>query len=1104
MFTRAKFKRFFVIMVVILLIFPNTTAFASSYPIQSAEENVDLENQEPYFIYSDSSETIPLYAEPSDKASDILIEAPNPSKVQLLEDLDSDNSKDEDVEFLLVLFEMETEDEVEEVEGYVNKDFIIDEDEMDKILSNNALETEDVKELAEGEQDASDEDSTEGEESGSELAEDGPDASDEELAEDEQDAPDEKLADDEQDASDEELAEDEQDASDEELADDEQDAPDEELAEDEQDVSDEELTEDEQDASNEELTEDEQDASDEELAKDEQDALDEEPANIQGFSVLASLSNLQGVAIKNKTHVYKSRSTSSKKLKSYNKGTILKYRSYNANWFQATVYANGKWQTGYIHKNDVENVVNNQQSQQGVAKNNPTHVYKSASTNSGTWKTYSAGSLLKYKTFTSNWYQATVYVNGKAQTGYIHKNHVENADSNPSTIQGVAKNNPTRIYKSTSTNSGTWKTYSAGSLLKYRTFTSNWYQATVYVNGKAQTGFIHKNHVENADSNPSTIQGVAKNNPTRIYKSTSTSSGTWKTYSAGSLLKYRTFTSNWYQATVYVNGKAQTGYIHKNHVENADSNPSTIQGVAKNNPTRIYKSTSTSSGTWKTYSAGSLLKYKTFTSNWYQATVYVNGKAQTGFIHKNHVENADSNPSTIQGIAKNNPTRIYKSTSTSSGTWKTYSAGSLLKYKTFTSNWYQATVFVNGKAQTGFIHKNHVENIYSNQKTQTGYAAGNGSSMNVYASPSTSSKVLKTYANNSSIKFKTFSASWYQATVYINGKAKTGYIHKNHVSSKPLEPKITHNNVRYDYTFKLMVDRQMKQTPKSDGAGRIAATRGEVEFFANPNNFSPTDQEYFQFLVLSSPGGFSAAEINRKILNGAGTLSGQGKAFITAAKKYNINEAYLIAHAMHETGNGKSTLAQGIPVDAKGNVTRNSKGQIARTSLTKHTVYNMYGYGAVDADPINGGAKYAFDRGWFTPEKAIIGGAASINSYISRGQDTLYKMRWNPDNPGYPQYATHVRWATGQTKRIYNLYQIVDTYEAVYEVPTFTNTPSSGKVNASALNVRSGPSASTSKVATLANGAQVNIIGADPNGWYQIESGKTKGWVSATYINLIY
>ncbi|MGY0205735.1 hypothetical protein ACW7EJ_20475, partial [Acinetobacter soli] len=33
----------------------------------------------------------------------------------------------------------------------------------------------------------------------------------------------------------------------------------------------------------------------------------------------------------------------------------------------------------------------------------------------------------------------------------------------------------------------------------------------------------------------------------------------------------------------------------------------------------------------------------------------------------------------------------------------------------------------------------------------------------------------------------------------------------------------------------------------------------------------------------------------------------------------------------------------------------------------------MYGIGATDANPTAGGAKYAFDNGWFTPAEAIKG-----------------------------------------------------------------------------------------------------------------------------------
>src|SRR5690606_23424240 len=126
------------------------------------------------------------------------------------------------------------------------------------------------------------------------------------------------------------------------------------------------------------------------------------------------------------------------------------------------------------------------------------------------------------------------------------------------------------------------------------------------------------------------------------------------------------------------------------------------------------------------------------------------------------------------------------------------------------------------------------------------------------------------------------------------------------------------------------------------------------------------------------PLGLSAKEVNEKILNNKGNLTGMAQAFIDAGRQYNINEAYLIAHALHETGNGKSALASGIPVDKNGKVTRDSNGKIVENSQTAHIVYNMYGYGANDSCPIDCGAKYAFDRGWFTLSESIIGGASSI------------------------------------------------------------------------------------------------------------------------------
>ncbi len=104
-------------------------------------------------------------------------------------------------------------------------------------------------------------------------------------------------------------------------------------------------------------------------------------------------------------------------------------------------------------------------------------------------------------------------------------------------------------------------------------------------------------------------------------------------------------------------------------------------------------------------------------------------------------------------------------------------------------------------------------------------------------------------------------------------------------------------------------------------------------------------------------------------------------------------------------------------------------------------VYNMFGIGAIDDNPNSKGAQYAYNECWFTPEAAIRGGAKfAANSYVNRPSDlqnTLYKMRWNPNNPATHQYATDIGWAAKQVTRIKDLYDQVGTCNLTFDIPRF-------------------------------------------------------------------
>ena len=113
---------------------------------------------------------------------------------------------------------------------------------------------------------------------------------------------------------------------------------------------------------------------------------------------------------------------------------------------------------------------------------------------------------------------------------------------------------------------------------------------------------------------------------------------------------------------------------------------------------------------------------------------------------------------------------------------------------------------------------------------------------------------------------------------------------------------------------------------------------------------------------LRTPSGLSAGQINA-LLSGT-PLAGLGSTFLDAEQRYHVNARYLVAHACEESSWGRSEIAQ-----------------------TKH---NLYGYGAVNSDPLGGAASFpdfasdiefqaqVVSRDWLSPAGKDWGGAPTL------------------------------------------------------------------------------------------------------------------------------
>lgn len=234
----------------------------------------------------------------------------------------------------------------------------------------------------------------------------------------------------------------------------------------------------------------------------------------------------------------------------------------------------------------------------------------------------------------------------------------------------------------------------------------------------------------------------------------------------------------------------------------------------------------------------------------------------------------------------------------------------------------------------------------------------------------------------------------------------------------------------------VYLDENNERSLNTRASGFVSANKQQIRYYLNPENFTSSDKGMMQFLRVDNfKDGITESELNNYLNNlpkssKNNVFYNKASAFLNAAKKYDIDVVYLVAHAMWETGYGTSTLAKGQTISSY-------KGQ----KISPTTVYNFYGIGAIDKSANVSGAEAAYSNGWTSVEKAIDGAAKWISeNYIKNSkynQNTIYKMRFNYDYTWH-QYATDVNWANGISKIMLEIISMYDDSSNLrFEVPNY-------------------------------------------------------------------
>ena len=345
----------------------------------------------------------------------------------------------------------------------------------------------------------------------------------------------------------------------------------------------------------------------------------------------------------------------------------------------------------------------------------------------------------------------------------------------------------------------------------------------------------------------------------------------------------------------------------------------------------------------------------------------------------------------------------------------------------------------------------------------------NTDGLNVRKGPSTSYESIGKIDKGTSVEVISESDGWSK----INYKNTTAYVatrYLDKISSNEQVPPIvggesTENvsgaTIYYkalNYTLQNHIDAQYKKaleggnvisssisrmseeltTSMPQSRAFVTPSKADLEYYLNPKNFTNSDKGMMQFLRLDTyKGGITESELNSYLnslpkVNGKNTVFyNQGKAFINAAQKYDIDLVYLVSHAMWETGYGKSVLAQGQTITSY-------KGKPLDKPVT---VYNFFGIGAIDKSANVSGAEASYSNGWTSIEKTIEGSAKWISAnYIKSSkynQNTIYKMKFNYDYIWH-QYATDVNWSNGISGIMNNIISMYDTASNLeFEVPDY-------------------------------------------------------------------
>ena len=217
-----------------------------------------------------------------------------------------------------------------------------------------------------------------------------------------------------------------------------------------------------------------------------------------------------------------------------------------------------------------------------------------------------------------------------------------------------------------------------------------------------------------------------------------------------------------------------------------------------------------------------------------------------------------------------------------------------------------------------------------------------------------------------------------------------------------------------------------------DSGTWLCASDKAIKYQMDPRNIL-NDDNIFQFAELKYVEGAQTKEGLNSITEGS-FLEGDSisEALIQAGKNANVDPYFIASRLIQEQGRDGTTLSRGCEYN----------------DTVVYNPFNINARGNSQEEIIQNASQYAYEQGWDTLEKALIGGVEFIKEgYINVGQNTLYLQKFDiVDQDGelyVNQYMQNLLAPQSEARNMLEIYETSNTVDSAmnFIIPLYENMP---------------------------------------------------------------